>query len=61
MKVESLVIVNHNVTVNMYTGLVHTARHDMGVFLALNYGKVFGIFYYLFNVLKRVKIKIILL
>ena len=34
MKVESLVIVDQNVTVNKYSSLVHTARHDMGVDLA---------------------------
>ena len=27
MKLESLVIANHHVAVNMYLGLVHTARH----------------------------------
>ncbi len=31
MKLESLVIVNQNVTVNTFSGLVHTARHTMGV------------------------------
>jgi len=31
MKLESLVIVNHNVTVNLYLDLVHTARHMPGV------------------------------
>jgi hypothetical protein len=31
MKVESLVIVNHHVTVNMYLDLVHTARHMLEV------------------------------
>ncbi len=31
MKSESLVIVNLNVTVNTFPGLVHTARHTMGV------------------------------
>ncbi len=30
-KSESLVIVNQNVTVNTFPGLVHTARHTMGV------------------------------
>ena len=29
-KLESLVIVNQNVTVNTFPGLVHTARHTMG-------------------------------
>ncbi len=31
MKLESLVIVDQNATVNTFTGLVHTARHTMGV------------------------------
>ncbi len=31
MKLESLVIVNQNVTVNTFPGLVHTARHTMEV------------------------------
>ncbi len=31
MKSESLVIVNQNVAVNTFPGLVHTARHTMGV------------------------------
>ena len=31
MKLESLVIANQNVAVNTFTGLVHTARHTMGV------------------------------
>ena len=31
MKSELLVIVNQNVTVNTFPGLVHTARHTMGV------------------------------
>ncbi len=31
MKSESLVIVNQNVTVNTFPGLVYTARHTMGV------------------------------
>ena len=30
MKVESLVIVDQNATVNTFPGLVHTARHAMG-------------------------------
>ena len=30
-KLESLVIVNQHVTVNTFPGLVHTARHTMGV------------------------------
>ncbi len=31
MKLESLVIANQHVAVNTFTGLVHTARHAMGV------------------------------
>src|SRR5690606_21478171 len=31
MKSESLLIVDQNVTVNTFPGLVHTARHTMGV------------------------------
>ena len=31
VKSESLVIVDQNVTVNTFPGLVHTARHTMGV------------------------------
>ena len=31
MKLESLVIANQNVAVNTIPGLVHTARHTMGV------------------------------
>ena len=31
MKPESLVIANQNVAVNTFPGLVHTARHTMGV------------------------------
>ncbi len=31
MKSESLVIANRNVAVNTFPGLVHTARHTMGV------------------------------
>ena len=31
MKSELLVIVNQHVTVNTFPGLVHTARHTMGV------------------------------
>ncbi len=31
MKLESLVIANQNVAVNAFPGLVHTARHTMGV------------------------------
>lgn len=34
MKVESLVIANQNVAVNLYLGLAHTARHVPGVGLA---------------------------
>ena len=31
MQLESLVIANQNVAVNTFPGLVHTARHTMGV------------------------------
>ena len=31
MKLESLVIANQNVAVNTFPGLVHTARHTIGV------------------------------
>ena len=31
VKSESLVIVNQNVTVNTFPGLIHTARHTMEV------------------------------
>ena len=31
MKSESLVIANQNVAVNTFPGIVHTARHTMGV------------------------------
>ena len=31
MKLELLVIVDQNATVNAFPGLVHTARHTMGV------------------------------
>ena len=31
MKLQSLVIANQNVAVNTFPGLVHTARHTMGV------------------------------
>ena len=31
MKLESLVIVDQNATVNTFPGLVHTARHTLGV------------------------------
>jgi hypothetical protein len=30
MKLESLVIVNQHVTVNMFSSSVHTARHALG-------------------------------
>ncbi len=32
MKKESLVIVDHHATVNKLQGLVHTARHIVGVY-----------------------------
>ena len=31
MKLELLVIVNENVTVNLFLNFVHTARHAMGI------------------------------
>ena len=31
MKLESLVIADQNAAVNTFSGLVHTARHSMGV------------------------------
>ncbi len=31
MKLESLVIADQNAAVNTFSGLVHTARHTMGV------------------------------
>ncbi len=31
MKLESLVIADHHAAVNTFPGLVHTARHTMGV------------------------------
>ena len=34
MKLESLVILNQNVRVNTFPGVVHTARHAMGVYNA---------------------------
>ena len=43
MKSESLVIVNQNVTVNTFPGLVHTARHTMGVCNTRSrWGNLFG-------------------
>ena len=35
VKSESLVIANQNVAVNTFPGLVHTARHTMGVVFIL--------------------------
>ena len=37
MKSESLVIVDQHATVNTFPGLVHTARHTMGVGFCLLY------------------------
>jgi hypothetical protein len=37
MKLESLVIVDQRATVNTFTGLVHTARHTMGVDFTLSW------------------------
>ena len=36
MKLESLVIVDQHATVNTFPGLVHTARHTMGVSCSRN-------------------------
>lgn len=36
MKLESLVIANQHVAVNTFSGLVHTARHTMGVDFTLS-------------------------
>ena len=36
MKLESLVIVDQRATVNTFSGLVHTARHAMGVGFTLS-------------------------
>ena len=36
MKSESLVIVDQHATVNTFPGLVHTARHTMGVGFTLS-------------------------
>ena len=38
MKPESLVIVDQHATVNTFPGLVHTARHTMGVGSTLRQG-----------------------
>ena len=37
MKMESLVIANQNVAVNLYLGLAHTARHVPGVSLVRSF------------------------
>ena len=36
IKMESLVIADQNAAVNTFPGLVHTARHTMGVVFTLN-------------------------
>ena len=36
MKLESLVIVDQHATVNTFSGLVHTARHVMGIGFTLS-------------------------
>ena len=38
MKLESLVIADQNAAVNTFPGLVHTARHTMGVGSTLSRG-----------------------
>ena len=40
MKLESLVIADQNVAVNTFPGLVHTARHTMGVSNCLLYTSI---------------------
>ena len=47
MKLESLVIANQHVAVNTFPGLVHTARHTMGVGNARN-----GLPYYMMDLLQ---------
>ena len=42
MKLESLVIVDQHATVNTFPGLVHTARHTMGVVFILRRDSNFG-------------------
>ena len=37
MKMESLVIADQHAAVNMYSGLVHTARHTMGIDFARSF------------------------
>ncbi len=44
MKVESQVIVNHHVTVNMYLYLAHTARHMLEAIMVRNLKKLNQIF-----------------
>ncbi len=39
MKQESLVIADQHAAVNTFSGLVHTARHTMGVSFVLSYRK----------------------
>jgi hypothetical protein len=46
MKLESLVIVNQYVTVNTFSGLVHTARHAKGIGLTKKARKGMQIFYW---------------
>jgi len=41
MKMESLVIANQNVAVNLYLGLVHTARHMQRVIFTLRFNLQF--------------------
>ncbi len=42
MNSESLVIANQNVAVNTFPGLVHTARHTMGVGCSRSVSLTFG-------------------
>lgn len=50
MKLESLVIVNHHVTVNQYLDFAHTARHMLGESSNQNSNS-----FYLLNVLSRLQ------
>ena len=49
MKVESLVIVDQHATVNTFPGLVHTARHAMGI------GFIGSMFVYLYFFIYKFK------
>lgn len=49
MKLELLVIVNQNVTVNSYLDLVHTARHAMEICYI---GSIFGMYNLIFKLIE---------